>query len=817
MTTQHFKSVFWSQKQLEKSVPDFQAGFSVLHQKLGQSKVENEEMIGFFKERIAIEELYAQKLGDQGRQSLRSAGFGRDEGAGLLKCFSKLKETSQVIGEQHKRTAFTISEEVLMPLQDFHEEYKRVIGNSRQAMDSMLKQFDGLIKETEKAKTNYHRKCRDADKVKESTSKAIGEEGTEEEGQKKGEQKEEEEEKKKQAAPETASPLPELATSVQLGNQVMPRSELDTLIRQMRREITLRDYKVPILGTYKNTSTGEDIAIWLQQNLPQCKDSPVMSDLVGQQLIHPYNMLRLVGQRGNKFVASPSSYYQWRVSEEELASAHSDAGYSALGGLINNTTVPDDPYKRARREAERYEQTYRLSVLKLDQMRMAIEEAMFAHLKEMEQVELHRIERLKKFISAFIAALSSSIPQDKRAVEEMMIFHESLKPDQDIQFIIQQYAVAGFSPKAIMYENYYHGISQDQVFGVPLEDLGKQEHSKVPKFVSCLLSTVENQVDQVEDKEVKQKLWSTPCALDRVHSACLELNVQANSVDMELFKGYDAGLLVAVLRYFLLELPECLMTYEFYDPVDALLGGSYGDQDETLRLTSFGNLIATLPAAHFATLQVIFNHIKSFIKTTSAPSDIVDQICQTMGPVILKNRNDTFSTLNSRVPFKFCQALICNYDDIFSETTFKLHAESEKRRHAKPIVAQTEEKAQTKRSSLMMSFMRPGTAEGGWSNMMGVFQRNTSPTSPVENTVARTVPLSFASTITQHESPPSSPTLSPKKKEAEIMFDGDDIFDADTLLEEKDQHQKDDTQPKKPSQARIDSSFFDDDEEDENQ
>jgi hypothetical protein len=41
----------------------------------------------------------------------------------------------------------------------------------------------------------------------------------------------------------------------------------------------------------------------------------------------------------------------------------------------------------------------------------------------------------------------------------MMVFQESLKPDQDIQYIVQQYAVSGFAPKAILYDNYYHGIS----------------------------------------------------------------------------------------------------------------------------------------------------------------------------------------------------------------------------------------------------------------------------------------------------------------------------------------------------------------------
>lgn len=114
----------------------------------------------------------------------------------------------------------------------------------------------------------------------------------------------------------------------------------------------------------------------------------------------------------------------------------------------------------------------------------------------------------------------------------------------------------------------------DQVFGVPLEDLGKQVPCHLPKFISIILEAIEKGIDRIEDEESRQGLWSTPCALDRVHAACMDLNIRSDDLTVELFEKYDAELLVAVLRYFLLELPECLLTFEFYDPVDALLGGS---------------------------------------------------------------------------------------------------------------------------------------------------------------------------------------------------------------------------------------------------
>lgn len=479
---QHFKTAFWSQKQPELTLPDFQTGFTVLHQKLTQSRIENEEMIYFFKDRVAIEEAYANKLCDQGKSVFKANGFGRDEGAGLLKCFSQMKESSKRIGEQHKATAAAVSSNVLLPLQEFHEEYKRNVSHSKQAIDSMLKQFDGLIKEAERSRTAYHKKCKEADKAEElavknasSTPAIVVEE--------------------KSTSPPPPASSPERRDSdstatttttnnnkIQLGNQIMPQAELDSLVRRMRQEINVKDHRVPILGTYKNTSAGEDIAVWLQHNLPQCKDSPAMADVVAQQLIQPYNILRLIGQRGNKFTASANSFYQWRIDDDasSIASSTTDATYAALGGLMDKITTPpnangavEEPHKKARREAEKSDLAYRNAVIKLDHMRMAIEESMFAHLSEMEQVELKRIQQLKELFSSFISSLSSAIPQEKSIIEEMMVFQESLKPDQDIQFIVQQYAVSGFAPKAILYDNYYHGVSHGRFYDVFVDMDGK--------------------------------------------------------------------------------------------------------------------------------------------------------------------------------------------------------------------------------------------------------------------------------------------------------------------------------------------------------
>lgn len=111
----------------------------------------------------------------------------------------------------------------------------------------------------------------------------------------------------------------------------------------------------------------------------------------------------------------------------------------------------------------------------------------------------------------------------------------------------------------------------DQVFGIPLEELGKESEDKVPPFIKILLEVIQN---GIEKAEAKDKIWSTPCPLDQVHAACLEINGPQDGLTVEKLEKYEPALLVAVLRYYFLELPDCLMTFEMYDPISTILTGS---------------------------------------------------------------------------------------------------------------------------------------------------------------------------------------------------------------------------------------------------
>lgn len=62
------------------------------------------------------------------------------------------------------------------------------------------------------------------------------------------------------------------------------------------------------------------------------------------------------------------------------------------------------------------------------------------------------------FISV-AASLSNTIPRSKETFDNMMLYQETLKPDKDVQFIVEQYRTGQFNPKPILYENYFHGTA----------------------------------------------------------------------------------------------------------------------------------------------------------------------------------------------------------------------------------------------------------------------------------------------------------------------------------------------------------------------
>ncbi|KAJ2964785.1 hypothetical protein NQZ79_g320 [Umbelopsis isabellina] len=816
----HFESSFWSQKFTGTNVPEYHQGLRILHEKLAQSKTENDEVIAFLRERVSLEESYAVKLTDQGQQRQKSRGFLRDEGATLKKGFDSLRAASELLGSQHMELALDIHDVVLKPLIKMNDEYKTEVSSAKRNIDMKFKQFDNSVKDVDRLKSYYIRKCREADKAEEQavliaseTAKNIASQDKTESSDSSIQDIDEKEghpedfqEQRNEA--ETASPAieTEKQETFTLAGQVYSASEFEKLIAKMRQEIPVSEHKIAIFGTYQNTSTGENIARWLQQNVPKCKDSPAAADLIGQQLISGYHVFKLIGQLGDKFVPSPSSIYQWKttqISPEVAANGYATSALEGVSGFfgkfgstisanastVSGLPVPgvpgEEPYKIARQEAVQADVAYEKSVRKLDNVRLQLEQLLFAHFSEMEQLELDRISTIKRAFIEFGALMSNTLPTSKAVYEQMLLYQQTLKPDQDIQYIIQQYFVSGFAPKAVLYENFYHGHALDQSFGVSLIDDSKTSETDV------------------------MAVWATPVALDKVHVVRNELNVPIDQLNDNSVESYDPALLAGTLRLYLRELPESVITSELYEAIKSLYTDT-DNQEEAVRVQAVAKLLVTMPKAHYTTLKALMGHFDSKLKRSAnnkeqaeeegGSNDFLTKIGQSFGSLLLWPRYATYTTTMDRHLVHLVRDLLSHYDTIFSKDMTASNTESEKRRLETTIVtdklgnhqATVPEPTSPSRRRGLMSL---DAAKQGASSVFGAFQRaSSSDTPPIH-------PKNSGNTFSKPHGLVSPPTPS-KTPDAFVIADeqimtpdpdGDE--EPDVMFDAAEEHEKQTTMP----------------------
>lgn len=77
---------------------------------------------------------------------------------------------------------------------------------------------------------------------------------------------------------------------------------------------------------------------------------------------------------------------------------------------------------------------------------------------------MYCINALNLVFVSMAASLSNTIPRSKETYDRMMLYQETLKPDKDVQYIVEQYRTGRFCPRPILYENYFVGAAYGKVY-----------------------------------------------------------------------------------------------------------------------------------------------------------------------------------------------------------------------------------------------------------------------------------------------------------------------------------------------------------------
>ncbi|CAO3640373.1 unnamed protein product [Cunninghamella blakesleeana] len=643
-----FQDSFWSRP--IDNIPQFSQSISILHQKLSQSMEENEAIIEYIKQRIHAEEQYASILNAcKKSEATINNIFDRDIGASLKQCFQEVRQESQLSAEAHQSRASNLRATALEPVTTVSKKYSKIIANSKTNVLNYIQRFEKQVQLTNQAKSNYDNKCKKIIEIQPDYK-----------------------------------PIHELP--ILLSNISWSYSDLVSFLKQMEQTYQ------PLLGKHllkemishysKHNNITNNNTVDVNRN----------AEIACQQLLDKgwiLNSSNSINQEDEQLLdtsikADTTDSNSFIIYSDIIFTLHIPQSSSSIDNYLipissSSTTSPNsngfwnkkkiwpskqtDTLSSLINEMDTTNQHYQQAVKQLEILRLENEEILFMHFEEMETLELERIQTIKQAFISMAATFSNTIPIYKDLYDEMMLYQETLNPEKDIQAIIEQYRIGKFCPRPILYENYFYGLVNYQLFGVPLQNVIDNEQTHVPLLLENGLLVIETALPQLLEKE-RNKIWIAPLPLDLIHKVRNDLNSMMTPITQDVLKKYDIILLASIIRLYLLELPDCLVTFELYEPIKLLYANE--NQDSDSHLISISKLMTTLPTVNYETLKSLLKHLQKLINTTD-DSTFIQSLVYRFSHIIIRADTATSANKHDRHPHRFVRDLLEHFDILFSK------------------------------------------------------------------------------------------------------------------------------------------------------
>ncbi|KAF3044630.1 hypothetical protein E8E12_005791 [Didymella heteroderae] len=673
MANTGFAASFWSQ--------DYAGGLGVLFGKLQQGVQENQQILTVARLRADAEEAYGNSLSNITPATERiTGGFSKDEGASVRKAYDGVRAEMEAAASNHKKIASNIRELVVNPFGRWCEAHAARVQNSQDDLQSRIKIHDRQADAVRKFRSQYYNKCRLVEDLEEEDKLAFQDPQSE-----------------ALASPKAKVPTIKMTEPeendeepIDLGDETYQPEQIKKILTHMLDNIKIGEVKVPIIGTYQNCSNGADITEYIQKHLGATSVS--YAERIGQDMV-THGFLRLIGNVGNTFANSSRMNYQWKtkvftitgVPEKKTPLARSGTAASTMsndsftvdspGGVmqeylqgwnpLNNQYPNETPPERLRREARESDERYKAAVKKLDSLRCNLEEAMIDHLKFMERCELDRLKAIKAVILDFSGAVSNVIPSLQSTVDKMMLFQETVQPLGDLRYMLENYRTGPFVPKVTTYENYYNSVDE-QTFGVDLEARARSDKKRVPILITTILTFLDNHYPDLEGDEARRGIWLVDVPLAQTHNLRAAINTGKRFED-DILEKYDIPIVASVLKLYLLELPDSLVSSHVYEIIKTIYTTTATDVDETTRVAVLQSTLGQLRLANIATLDAICTHFTRLIELTSADETYVAALANALAPCILRPRLENTLTMNERYSYRLVRDLFAHKDAIFGE------------------------------------------------------------------------------------------------------------------------------------------------------
>ena len=586
----------------------------------------------------------------------------------------------------HRKIASNIRELVVNPFARWCEQHAARVQNTQDDLQGRIRAHDRQAETVKTYRSAYYNKCRKVEDLDEEEKLAFQDPNS-------------------AAAANTGSPKPgpqsvpsikveeeEEAEPVEIGDQTYQPEEIRKMLTHALNTVRLGEARVPILGTYQNVTNGAEIVEYIQKHMGGT--SVAYAEKIGQDLIDN-GFLRLIGNMGSTFANSSKMNYQWRTKaftitgipekrpklmgrSTTIASQDSSSAPDSpvigdrvselwQGGWnpLNNPNPNETPAERLRREAKEADDRYKTAIRKLDSLRCNLEEAMVDHLKFMERCELDRLKAIKSVILDFSGAISNVIPSLQSCVDNMMLFQETVQPLGDLRYLLENYRTGSYIPKVVTYENYYNKVDE-QTFGVDIEARARADRKRVPLIVTTILTFLDSHYPDLEGDEARRGIWIVDVPLAATHHLRAQIN-NGQPIQMDVLDKYEIPIVAAVLKLYLLELPDSLVSSHVYEIVKTIYTSAGQSGSEQARISVIQSTLGQLRLANIATLDAITTHFSRLIELTSADDAYVNTLTNTLAPCIMRPKQESGLSMAEKFNVRLLKDLLAHKDAIFGE------------------------------------------------------------------------------------------------------------------------------------------------------
>ncbi|KAJ3986364.1 hypothetical protein F5890DRAFT_1572336 [Lentinula detonsa] len=512
---------------------------------------------------------------------------------------------------------------------------------------------------------------------------------------------------------------PMQAEPVLLAGLSLPPAAVSQLLTKAASELNLRPVRFSLLGEYKDCFTGDEFVAWLKDNLQGLGGSLDRAEQAAKDLTERDGLLRRIGELGNDFELSEEAFYQFRPKAFDITGKTADTTspiklqpdelfkrtntlFNVVSKALNTNQSSEPTHMKARHEAEDADKAYRVAVRQLDRQRLSLEERLEDTLKTLQRWELERLRAIKTVLLQYQGTLAN-LPKSLEPISERQgTLIAAYQPENEINALIERYRTGPFRPDAQVYESVAHDES-DVVFGIDLRKWSEggwsmlmspneEQKETIPPVLDALLNAITAAYDKLPNDAEKRKSWIYEVPLSAVHHLREVLNAVPpdQPIRPEIFEPFDAPVIAATLKLWLLELDPPLGLYECWDDFRKLyptMGATLvikpeGEDTKEEKIKELSTMLQRLPRVHLYVLDAIVSHFKKLIESTKVEeSDEVymTKLALSIGRTVVRPKFETEITIQDRHPTLLFLDLLKDYEAILPPTIARKKRESERK------------------------------------------------------------------------------------------------------------------------------------------